>query len=211
LRNASLKLKTRQGSRVRLLRARYQFNLCGPVIPDDADRYRITADGNCDWDIQRPPINQIDTIVVHHTESDSSLSWQRLSEIQKQRLYSPNLRQHSGHFRKLDDGQQEEVFYAYHYIVRSDGSFERLLNDHEIGWHSHNWDVNVHSIAIVLDGDYKNKQPGAKMLDAIKQIVAMYPNVRFVISHHEVYKRKICPGPWFEKFKDSLQPVRPEQ
>ena len=160
-----------------------------------------------DWDRERRAIG---TIIIHHTKNKPGITWERLSAMHLVRLYatyyaSPHYSGeahvkgepiYSHHFRA--DGTQ--VFYAYHWLVRMDGSCERLLRDEEIGWQAGNWDVNCKSIAICLDNDYNESTPSQVVLQAIADIIrAHYADVPLdrILGHREVNLKTVCPG---EKF-----------
>lgn len=156
-------------------------------------------------DEQRKPI---DTIVLHHTSSKPGYTLARMNAVHLLNLYVPyyqnpslpeeqNLKGApiwSNHF----DGQGEQVFYAYHWLVRMDGTAERLLDDSAIGWHAGNWDINTRSVAICLDNDYESSQPSPEVLEAVTKIVRThYPNVSVerIFGHAEVAQHTtICPG-----------------
>ncbi|MBI5138690.1 MAG: N-acetylmuramoyl-L-alanine amidase [Candidatus Vogelbacteria bacterium] len=157
------------------------------------------------FDAERKPI---DTVVIHHTENLPSITWQRVNVTHMLKLYvpyyaNPTLPQemhikgtplYSGHTRA---GKQ--VFYSYHWLVRNDGSFERLLHDNETGWHAGNWDVNCRSVGIALDNDYTNSKPSSGELKAIvKLIKENYSGVlkQNIIGHGEV-NNKTCPSNLF--------------
>ena len=132
------------------------------------------------WDVGRKPI---DTIIIHHTELPSGLTKESLSAIELLRLYARYYAKpyderdatvsgkaiSSGHVR---NGKQ--VFYPYHWIVRMDGTTERLLEDSEIGWHAGNWEVNRRSIAIVVDNDYNEARPEGVVLQSIAGLIHSY-------------------------------------
>ena len=158
------------------------------------------------WDAERRPI---DTIVIHHTSHAPGMTKERLSAIELIRLYAayyfdPTYAEdedikgtpiYSAHFRK---GKQ--IFYPYHWMVRKDGTKERLLLDSEIGWHSGDWDVNCRSIGIVLDNDYENSTPSDIELQAIVEIIKEnYPQVRKenIFGHREINPKKTCPSNLF--------------
>lgn len=164
------------------------------------------------FDVQR---TGIDTVVIHHTSDPPGLSLARLSAIELIRLYapyfaSPTAREnqplkgqpiYSGHVR---NGMQ--VFWPYHWIIRSDGSAERLLSDDEIGWHAGNWNVNCRSVAIVLDNDYQYGRPGRKELNALAHIIAVhYGRVtpRRVLGHREINPKTTCPSEIFLDGKET--------
>lgn len=154
------------------------------------------------WDKER---KSIDTIIIHHTANPPGMTRDRLSAMHLLRLYASHYiyppkkerwikRQPiwSGHFH-ID----KQVFYSYHWLVREDGSVERLLNDNEIGWQAGNWEVNTRSIGICLDGDYREQDPPKIMLKAaVKLIQEHYEDISRdrVFGHNEINKKTDCPG-----------------
>jgi hypothetical protein len=164
------------------------------------------------WDKERLPI---DTVVVHHTSNaHRDVSPERLSAIELVRLYAPHFAEpsikdkeisdlpvYSGHTRK---GKQ--VFYAYHWLVRDDGSLERLLFDHEIGWHAGDWEVNRRSVAICFTGNYENSRPSDLAIKSAARIIKHnYPYVatKQIIGHCEVNPRTACPSKLFLSVGDA--------
>lgn len=158
---------------------------------------------NEDADTARQPI---DTAIIHHTSSAPGLRPERLSAIEIIRLYAPFFAAkrdqfppgqpiYSGHVR---DGKQ--VFWPYHWIIRSDGNAERLLLDSEIGWHAGNWGVNRRSIAIVLDNDYEHDVPSIGELNGVAAVIrkhyAQIPLTR-IVGHREVNPKTTCPSELF--------------
>jgi len=158
------------------------------------------------WDAERTPI---DTILIHHTSHESGMTRDRLSAIELIRLYAPYFKKpydtedliikekpiFSGHTRA---GRQ--IFWPYHWIVRTDGSVERLLEDNEIGWQAGNWNVNCRSIAIVFDNDYENGVPSEKELDAVAKIIKEnYSQVSKdrIFGHREINEKTTCPSNLF--------------
>lgn len=158
-----------------------------------------------DWDKERSPV---DTVVIHHTKNSSGMTWERLNAIHLVRLYAGyylHPREHekqmtgkplwSGHFR----GDQQ-VFYAYHWLVRRNGDTERLLADTEIGWHAGDWDVNRRSVAICLDDDLEGSEPSHAALVAIARLAREhYGNVSRanIYGHREINPNTACPGDLF--------------
>ncbi len=162
---------------------------------------------------------QTDTIVIHHTSSKPGITWQKLSAIQKKTLYTadpnnpdPNSvlilgeEYHSEHFRKVGK-KKIEVYYAYHYLIRTNGKAERLLEDEDIGWHSNNWETNERSIAICLDGDYSKNPPPEKMLKAVGRLLKRYSkeyDLKKILAHGDIRQTE-CPGSWYRsKNKSNL-------
>lgn len=166
-------------------------------------------DGTINWDADE---TQIDMIIVHHSAMYSQASWIEISDLQRESLYMPRYRSsdpvpylkgqspHSGHFRAVN-GELIEVFYAYQWIIRPNGTSERLLIDKDVGWQAGNWNVNCRSIAICFAGDFTNGQPTNEALDTCAKLIADYikkfPAIKLetnVIGHREVNKKTVCPG-----------------
>ena len=158
----------------------------------------------------------IDTVVVHHTSVAGDLSKDRLSGMGLIRLYAPQYADpkyeedreirkrgiYSGHFR---NGKQ--VFWPYHWIIRKDGTCERLLEDREVGWQAGNWIVNCRSVGIVFDADYEVITPPAQMLQSLADVIKKhYPTVQKenIIGHCEVNKNTTCPSKHFTEWKPIL-------
>jgi len=169
------------------------------------------ADGTVNWEAEKEQRRiKTDTIVIHHTGQAGPMDWQKLSDIQKKRLYEPRflsdaepkvkgLPVQSGHFR-LVDGKKVAVFYAYHWLIEPDGSTVRLLNIREVGWHSGDWEVNNRSLAICFDGDFSKTAPSDAAIRACAQLIADYQKrlaIKLVIGHQDV-KATDCPGEWFK-------------
>ncbi len=173
-----------------------------------------------DWDQER---QSVDTIVLHHTGRKPGLTRERLNAMHLLRLYVPiyanPLPSHDiyGTEEAISSGHQrhgQDVFWAYHWLVRSDGEAERLLNDDELGWHAGNWDVNRRSVAICIDDDLMDCAPNGAVLEGIARIMSeQYSDITIspatVLGHSEVTKTD-CPGPqfvsgWKMQLLDKLQ------
>ncbi|MGC9605193.1 MAG: peptidoglycan recognition family protein [Minisyncoccia bacterium] len=161
-----------------------------------------------DFDRERKPI---DAIVIHHTSNPPWMTKERLSAIELVRLYAPQYAGkgptyeankeikgapvYSGHFR---NGRQ--VFWPYHWLVRMDGTCERLLNDDEIGWQAGDWDMNRRSVAICLDNDYEHSAPGKEVLEALARLICeRYPSIpkERIFGHCEINHKTTCPSGLF--------------
>ncbi len=163
------------------------------------------AERGPDLDRERRPV---DTIVIHHTEEEPGIRLSKLSAIGLVRQYAFQylagdvLGRHvsgepiwSGHFR-----QGEMVFFAYHWLIRPDGTVERLLEDTAIGWHAGNWGVNTRSVGIALSGDYETNTPPYAQIEATGRIIReYYPGVAKgnISGHREVTGGVTCPGTSF--------------
>lgn len=159
-------------------------------------------------DKERKPI---DTIVIHHTSNLPGLSKERLSAIELVRLYAPQFAGkgptydthkeikdqpiYSGHFR-----DSIQVFWPYHWMIRADGTCERLLNDDEVGWQAGDWDINCRSIAICIDDDHEFSVPDSKELKIIASLIKNnYPQVSKdrIFGHCEINTKTTCPSELF--------------
>ncbi len=154
-------------------------------------------------DDQRLPL---DTVVIHHTSNKPGYRLNYMNAVHLLNIYAPyfidptderekslkGAALWSGHFK---DGKQ--VFWGYHWLMKMDGTFERLLEDRQIGWHAGNWEVNRRSVAICLDNDYEKQDPGDDILQKLAtHIKENYPNIESqnIIGHCEAKLGTICPG-----------------
>lgn len=157
-------------------------------------------------DSERQPL---DTIVIHHTEEDPAISLAKLSAIGLLRQYGLHYLDDnvlegkvrgepvwSGHFR-----QGKMVFFAYHWLIRPDGTAERLLEDDAIGWHAGDWDINTRCIGIALSGNYEHATPPAAQIAAVAHLIkTCYPSIvpERILGHCEVrLNGTTCPGDRF--------------
>lgn len=161
------------------------------------------GDNGPDFDAQRL---LVDTIMIHHTSSPPGYRLDYLNSVHLLNIYAPYFANPtderekslkgrplwSGHFRN-----NKQVFWGYHWLTRMDGSFERLLEDRQIGWQAGNWEINRRSVAICLDNNYENQDPTDDILQKLAaHIQTNYPNIESqnIIGHCEVKKDTICPG-----------------
>jgi len=157
-------------------------------------------------DAERKPV---DTIVIHHTSHKPGYRLSYLNAVQMLVIYAPYFTNPtvtgeeslkgqplwSGHFR---NGQQ--VFWGYHWLMRMNGTFEKLLNDEQLGWHAGNWKINRRSVGICLDNDYEGQDPTKAVLKELAEhIKRFYPGVKMenIIGHCEAREGTTCPGTHF--------------
>lgn len=169
------------------------------------------AEKGPDLDKDRLPI---DMVVIHHTSAKPGYRLSYMNAVQLLNVYAPYFADPtdererslkgqplwSNHFTFSKDGSWKQVFYLYHWLMRMDGTVERLLKDSQVGWHAGNWEINQRSVAICLDNDYKNKDPSDEVLRKLaSHIKSHYPLVKKekIIGHCEVRKETICPGKSF--------------
>lgn len=170
-----------------------------------------------EWDTERRPI---DTVVIHHTRLPSGITWQRLDAIHLTRVYAryyanPIPAELSVRGQPISSGhrrEDREVFYAYHWLVRADGTAERLLADRETGWHAGDWEVNCRSVGICLDANLEHERPTAGLLDGLIAVIReAYPDVisKRIVGHGEINRDTTCPGePFLSDWKsDVIQAV----
>ncbi len=175
---------------------------------------RITlAESGPDIDAQRQPI---DTVVIHHTgRANYQLDYMEATHLLN--IYAQAYASSStSEERALTGGAiwsnhfsgRRQSFLCYHWLMRMDGSFERLLEDGQIGWHAGNWEVNKRSVAICLDNDYEKMCPTGEILKKLARHVKQnYPEVKpqNIIGHREARQGTICPGSHFlEEWKPKL-------
>lgn len=178
------------------------YTLAGELL--ERGEIPLAANGpDMDHERQTP-----DTIVLHHTEEDPHISLAKLNAIGLLRQYGLHYLENnvlgrdvtgepvwSGHFR-----QGRMVFFAYHWLVRPDGACERLLEDHAIGWHAGNWEINTRSIGIAISGNYEHATPPAEQIAATADLIrTQYPSITpaRVLGHCEINPQATCPGDRF--------------
>ncbi len=147
------------------------------------------------FDTERKPI---DTIVIHHSSLPPTVDLRYLETIHLLNLYvrefiNPKNKYYgqtifSGHVY-----QKMQTFFAYHYIILTDGTYIQTLKDEYIGWHCGNWDYNCRSIAICFHDDLENKHPTQKALHTAYNIIRKY-NVKNILGHREIKPSTTCPG-----------------
>lgn len=163
------------------------------------------AQSGPDMDAGRKPV---DTILIHHTTEEPDIRLSKLSAIGLVRQYALQYLADdvldervrgtpiwSGHFR-----QGQMVFFAYHWLIRPDGSVERLLADSSIGWHAGNWEINTRSIGLAFSGDYEESAPPAAQIEAAARLIrSYYPQVvrERIFGHSEIAAGTTCPGAHF--------------
>lgn len=162
------------------------------------------AQSGPDLDSER---QNIDSIVIHHAETDSGIKLDTLSAIGFIRQYAKGYLEDnvwgrkglrgksiwSGHFR---DG--EMVFFAYHWLIRSDGKAERLLKDAEVGHHA--LDMNPMSIGIAFDGNYEHSTPPLEQIMATAEVINLqyhFVDKSRILGHLETNPDRTCPGDKF--------------
>lgn len=159
-----------------------------------------------DWDKERKPI---DAIIIHHSKNQPGLALTMLNAVHLLKLYASYYANptyegeeyikgqpiYSGHFK-----DNKQVFYGYHWLLRMDGKFERLLEDKNIGWHAGNWEMNCRSIGICLDNDFTDSSPSDLVISLIVKIIKEnYPQIKSqnILGHREVNSKTTCPGNTF--------------
>lgn len=148
----------------------------------------------------------VDTVVIHHTSNRPGYRLSYMNAVHLLNIYAPYFANPTDEREKSLEGKAlwsghfkngEQIFYAYHWFMRMDGSFEKLLDDDKIGWHAGNWKVNRRSIGICLDNNYEEQDPTNDILQKLAaHIKKCYPNIESqdIIGHCEARSGTICPG-----------------
>lgn len=158
----------------------------------------VLGNSGINWDKDRLPI---DTIVIHHTSTPSDLPMSAIDALGLIRLYAKIYSQKeekeygkpiwSNHFYK-----GRLTFIAYHYIIKRDGSFEHILNDDQIAWHSGDWNYNCRSVAVCFLDDLKDTRPTDKAIQTAQEIIKKYSHCT-ILGHREIKPSTTCPGNLF--------------
>lgn len=84
--------------------------------------------------------------------------------------------------------------FAYHYLVRKDGSIYRGRPEIMRGGHTANW--NGCSIAICFEGNFDEEYMPQKQIDTgrelISDILSRYPSIE--VGRHSEFGQTACPG-----------------
>jgi N-acetylmuramoyl-L-alanine amidase len=164
------------------------------------------ASSGLDLDVERKPI---DTVVIHHTSAKPGYRTSYMNAVHLLNIYVPYFINPTVEGEEILKGQPlwsghiyggKPVFWAYHWLMRMDGTFERLLPDDAIGWHCGKWDINRRSIAICIDNDYENIDPSDEVLaNLANHINKIYRHVSEdrILGHRECRQETICPGNTF--------------
>lgn len=150
------------------------------------------------FDEERLPI---DTVVIHHSETAENATPEYINAIHLFTLYiipafdNPKNSNYgkpvySGHY----DEKGNQVFYGYHFIVKPDGTYKKVLKDEYIGYHARG--TNINSIGIVIIGSYDKKKPSSLAINSVKEILDDYQGKR-IVGHREVTPDTDCPGDTF--------------
>lgn len=170
------------------------------------DKVALAAEGP-NLDLQR---RSIDTVVIHHTSNKPGYKLSYMNAVHMLNIYAPyfmnpTIREERGlQGTALWSGHKKDgkpTFLAYHWLVRMDGSFERLLDDKELGWHAGNWEINRRSVGICLDNDYDEQDPADYILRQLADhIKKHYPAVKpqNIIGHCEARQGTVYPGNNFQ-------------
>lgn len=78
---------------------------------------------------------------------------------------------------------------------RPDGTQKRLLEDHQIGWHAGNWEIDCASVGICLAGDYSQDPPPDPAVRSLRELLGTYHGAE-VLLHSTVNPKIDCPGEW---------------
>ena len=156
-------------------------------------------------DVGRKPV---DTIIIHHSSTSPTASLTYINALCLLRLYAKTYsnEENSEYGRPLWSNHLKEgrqTFIPYHYIIRRDGTFEKILEDGMMGWHAGNWGMNCKSIAICFLDDLEKNKPTENALKTAAMLIKKY-NPKQVLGHKEINLNTTCPGKSFSEWKFAL-------
>lgn len=164
-----------------------------------------------------PRLQYSDTIVVHHTAMPPDTSLEALNAFQLMSLYVAPFRTGfkedgkdqpiaSGHFAQIplweEQDMSQQIFIAYHWAVREDGTYLQMLKDEYLGFQAGEYHTNRRSTAIVILDDLHDKRPTKEALEQVARIARGYKPT-YLIGHGEVMLKtkeglkqidRECPG-----------------
>ena len=120
--------------------------------------------------------------MVHHTGADGPSQFLKINASHKARGFPKRGRYHT----------------AYHYVVESDGTVLQAHPDSVPLGHTRNGRINLHSIAIVLAGNFEHHAVPQKQRMALKALLRslkeMYGVSENKIIGHREASATTCPG-----------------
>ncbi len=167
---------------------------------NDDDRWRGEFNPN---KLETPPP---DTVVIHHTATSPSTSFDEIDALGLLRLYVPLYRTNalekdqpisSGHFLG-----ERQIFVGYHDLIWPTGIAKRVLKGSYTGFHAGSYPVNCRSYGIAFVGDLRKNAPSEPALTKARALIGQY-NVEQIIGHKDViapngkYVATECPGDTF--------------
>lgn len=128
---------------------------------------------------KKRPLQQIDTIAIHHTVSPSDRTIASIARYHVDSRGWPGI--------------------AYHFVIKADGQVFMTNYMDTISYHAAGH--NDHTIGIALQGDFSNAHPPARQLDAAKNLVAALRNyfnsmygIDLKVAPHRALSQTACPG-----------------
>lgn len=161
-----------------------------------------------------PPLEEgkcIDTVIIHHTAIDEDTTYSQLNALGLLRLYYPLFKNKAfkdkeGNHIPISSGHKDvngkETFVGYHFLIKQDGSVEKLLDERYVGFHAGNYPENCRSYGVALAGNMSEEVPSTESLAALKGVIAALAPDR-ILGHGEVTNAKgekvqtECPGTTF--------------
>jgi hypothetical protein len=141
-------------------------------------------------------MRNIDTIVIHHSATPSTLDTKKslnsFNNSHKQRFYDAYPKS-----QKQPLGGTEYPYIAYHYCIDRKGAITKTRQHEFIGYHAGNWDVNKDSLGILLIGNFDIEYPTDAQLNACQGLVQELKkklSIEKILGHRQVVSYKSCPG-----------------
>lgn len=87
---------------------------------------------------------------------------------------------------------------AYHYVIDPDGTVNKTLDHHKVGYHCKG--INTKSIGIVLTGNFMLTEPTEPQISSLVNLLAdLRKMTSWVVGYHDQYNKPQCPGKFFPK------------
>ena len=131
-------------------------------------------------------VDEINYIVVHHSATAPDISIERIAHYHVYGRGWPGI--------------------GYHFIIDQAGKCYRVNSEETVSFHV--GEKNQVALGVCLLGNFTQGEPPQEQLDSLKallhylRVIYEVPKAR-IVGHHEL-ARTICPGPWWESWKQRL-------
>ncbi len=105
----------------------------------------------------------IDTVVIHHDAVIRPTSYNTLKRLISEA--NTHIADNWGHI-------------SYHYSIDNVGDVYQCVNEKEICYHAGNYDVNIRSLAIKLDGNMETQQPTPAQIKSLQALLVYLTSQR---------------------------------
>ena len=145
---------------------------------------------NPGWPEQRRDVGNITHIIVHHEAQEETAEYDDDSRYEAEAEYQNNT--------SIPGSRGLQ----YHFKIDNVGLINQVRPLDISTWHAGNLDINNHSVAICVDGNFESQEPTREQFEALKQLLDWlctehpeFPAVQSdVYGHSEVIDRRFFPG-----------------